>query len=136
MGLFDVFKKKKPVELSPEAMKWNRMFDMWSDGKLDSPYNELVGYYGEVLNGGHYFYFSNTECNDDLEKVVSILTGNLPEILRENLVKAYGFYKQIEKEPNEENAERLCKELYAYDIFYEENEKLLEAMLQEYANSL
>lgn len=136
MGIFDRFKKKKPEQLSTEALNWNRLFELWSEGKLASPYNELVGYYSEISGDGHGFYFMNMEGNEDSENTVNILTANLPEILKNNLEKAYELYRHMENETDEAKAEQLSKELYQCDVFYAENEKLLEATLQEYANSL
>ncbi len=43
MGLFDLFKKKN-TELTKEAQQWNAMWDLWAQGKADSPYAELMTY--------------------------------------------------------------------------------------------
>ena len=55
MGLFDLFKKKK-VELTEEQLKWNKMWDLWTDGEAESPYAELMTYQSEINNGGHGQY--------------------------------------------------------------------------------
>ena len=47
MGLFDAFKKKK-TELSDEQKKWNKMWDLWASGQVDSPYAELMTYRSEI----------------------------------------------------------------------------------------
>ena len=65
MGLFDLFKKKK-VELTEEQLKWNKMWDLWTDGNAESPYAELMTYQSEINNGGHGQYFCNIENNDDV----------------------------------------------------------------------
>lgn len=31
MGLFDIFKKKKEVELTEEQLKWNKMWELWTE---------------------------------------------------------------------------------------------------------
>lgn len=43
MGLFDFLKKKK-VKLTDDQQKWNIMWEMWSEGKVKSPYEELMTY--------------------------------------------------------------------------------------------
>ena len=67
MGVFDFLKKGK-AELSDEQKKWNKMWDLWTEGRADSPYKELMSYQSEVNNGGHDQYFFNTENTDDLRK--------------------------------------------------------------------
>ena len=136
MGFFDKLKKKKEVPLSEDAIKWNKMFELWSDGELLSPYSELVGYYGEVAGEGHYCYFDNTAGTYDLEKTVEILVGNLPEKLSKNLKEAYGLYVYSLSEEDDSACEKLCEKIYECDVEYEKNQGLLEAVLQEYANTL
>ena len=52
MGVFSFFKKSK-VELTGEQKKWNIMWDLWVEGRADSPYAELMTYQSEINNGGH-----------------------------------------------------------------------------------
>lgn len=59
MGLFNIFKKTK-------QQKWNKMWELWSEGKIASPYAELMTYQSEVNNGGHNQYFTNVENTSDL----------------------------------------------------------------------
>ena len=49
MGLFDIFKKKK-VEFTEEQLKWNKMWELWTEGKVKSPYFELMTYQSEINN--------------------------------------------------------------------------------------
>ncbi len=65
MSLFDFFKKKK-VELTEEQLKWNKMWELWTEEKVASPYAELMTYQSEINNGGHDQYFSNVENTGDL----------------------------------------------------------------------
>ena len=58
MGFFDLFKKKKK-EQPVEALKWNKMWDMWAEQKASSPYAELMTYESEINNGGHKQFFDN-----------------------------------------------------------------------------
>ena len=69
MGLFD-FLKKKEVQLTDEQKKWNKMWELWSEGEADSPYAELMTYQSEINNGGHGQYFCNIENNDVLSNLL------------------------------------------------------------------
>lgn len=88
MDVFSFFKKKK-AELTDEQKKWNRMWDLWVEGRADSPYAELMTYQGEINNGGHVQYFFNIENTDDLQRNMAVLETVLPAKLQENLRKAY-----------------------------------------------
>lgn len=57
MGVFRFFKKNK-AEPTDEQKKWNKMWDLWAEGRADSPYAELMTYQSEINNGGHDQYFS------------------------------------------------------------------------------
>ena len=117
MGIFHLFKPKK--QLTPEQLRWNRMWTLWSRGEADSPYAELMTYQGEVTNGGHGQYFSNTE---DLSGQMRTLESILPEDLAENLRRAYDACNT----GNEDTLSR-C------DAFFCENEDRVSAILKEYA---
>ena len=91
---FDLFKRKKKnfpdnAVLSEEAVQWNKMWDLWANGEIASPYNELMTYQSEVNNGGHSQYFVNTENTSDISKEMSALDEILPEFLKENIKTAY-----------------------------------------------
>ena len=74
MRLFDIFKKKS--QLPEEQLKWNKMWDLWVEKKVDSPYAELMTYYSEISNGGHAQYFINTDAS---EKEISVMKEILPK---------------------------------------------------------
>ena len=88
MGVFSFFKKSK-VELTDEQKKWNKMWDLWVEGRTDSPYSELMTYQSEINNGGHDQYFFNIENSGNLQKEMAILKTVLPAKLRDNLQNAY-----------------------------------------------
>ncbi len=76
MGFFDFFKSKKkknqePVvrKLTNDELKWNKMWELWTEEKIPSPYNELMTYNSEVNNGGHAQFFDNIENREDIEDV-------------------------------------------------------------------
>ena len=128
MGLLDFLKKK--VELTEEQQKWNKMWGLWEEGKVESPYAELMTYQSEVNNGGHDQYFFNIENTDDLQMVLSVLETVLPQILKDNLKKAYEAYLVLEVNRDNEKAEEVISQ--CDDVFYE-NETQINGILQEYS---
>ena len=130
MGLFDIFKKKK-VELTEEHLKWNKMWELWTEEKVDSPYAELMTYQSEINNGGHDQYFTNVENISDLNKEISALEQILSAELKNNLNKAYKAYLILEKKEEDEEAEETLEQ--CDDVFYE-NEEEINRLLEEYAS--
>ena len=131
MVLFDIFKKKK-VELTEEQLKWNKMWELWTEEKTKSPYTELMTYQSEINNGGHSLYFYDVDNVSDLKKEMSALEEILTPLLRENLQKAYKADLILEEKEDEEAEEILVQ---CDDVFYE-NEEQINRILQEYANTL
>ena len=128
MGLFD-FVKKKQVELTEEQKKWNKMWELWEEEKVDEPYHQIMTYQNEVNNGGHDQYFTNVENAGDLQIELTILTSILSKTLAENLHKAYQAYLVSKKEDNQNTEEVIT---HCDDVFYE-HEAEINSMLQEYA---
>ena len=131
MGLFDFLKKRK-VKLTDEQQKWNIMWEMWSEGKINSPYKELMTYQSEINNGGHDQYFLNVENIGDVQKEMSALKTILSEELIDNLEKAYKAYLLLE-EKEDEKAEDIMEQ--CDDKFYE-NEEEINCLLEEYATKI
>ncbi|MBE6996145.1 MAG: DUF4375 domain-containing protein [Ruminococcaceae bacterium] len=131
MGLFDFFKKKQ-VELTEEQQKWNKMWELWVEEKVDSPYLQLMTYQSEVNNGGHDQYFTNVENIGNLQEELSVLKTILSKKLSNNLQKAHQAYLVLEKE-DDETAEATIEQ--CDDVFYE-SEKEINRILQEYANKI
>ncbi len=129
MGLVDIFKKKK-AELTEEQLKWNKMWELWTEEKVDSPYAELMTYQSEINNGGHDQYFTNVENTSDLNKEISALEQILSAELKNNLNKAYKAYLILEKKEEDEEAEETLEQ--CDDVFYE-NEEEINRLLEEYA---
>ncbi len=132
MGLFDVFKKKE-VELTKEELQWNKMWDLWTEEKAESPHAELMTYQSEVNNGGHDQYFLNVENNGDLEQEMSVLEQILSAKLKENLRKAYQAYLVLEENEDDEDAEEILEQ--CDDTFWENEEEINQA-LEEYASRI
>ena len=138
MGLFDIFKKKtapkKEVEktLPPEAMKWNKMWDMWADEKIPSPYQDLMTYQSEINNGGHSQFFLNVSNTGDLESVVKEVLSILPETLSGNLEVAFSAYKKYDDVDDDKLDEILDN---CDNVFYE-NEDDINNILENYAETI
>lgn len=132
MGLFDIFKKKK-TQLTEEELKWNKMWELWTDEDTDSPYTELMTYQSEVNNGGHSQYFTNVENTSDLKKEMSNLEQLLSADLKDNLRKAYQAYLVLEENEDDEDAEEILEQ--CDDIFYGNQEEINHA-LEEYASKI
>ena len=128
MGLFDFFKNKK-TELTEEQLKWNKMWEMWANEQVDSPYAELMTYQSEINNGGHSQYFTNVSNTNDLKKEMLSLETILPSQLRETLKKAYEAYLVLEGN-DDEKSEQIIEQ--CDDRFYE-NEEEINRILKEYA---
>ena len=138
MGLFDNFKKKstpaKIVEetLPPETLRWNKMWDMWADGQIASPYQDLMTYQSEVNNGGHSQFFFNVENTGDVNAVVKENMSILPEVHKRNLEEAYSAYKKYNDVDDDKMDEILDN---CDDVFYE-NEELINKVLEKYAETI
>lgn len=91
MRLFNIFNKKERP-LSEKELKWNKMWELWAEGKIDTPYAELMTYQSEINNGGHLQYFDNIENTGDLQKEISELERILPQALKSNLLISYKSY--------------------------------------------
>lgn len=117
-------------ELTVEDKKWNKMWDLWSNGEASSPYAQIMEYSAEVNNGGHAQYFSNLGDLNLLEDSIQVLLANLPELFTKKLEKAYKLYLKDEFARKTEKIMNKCD-----DIFYK-NEEVINDMLKEYASTL
>ena len=132
MGFFDIFKRKK-VELNEDELKWNKMWELWTEDKAESPYAELMKYQSEINNGGHDQYFTNVENTGDLEKEMSALVQILSDAMKINLMDAYEAYRVLAENDEDEEAEEILEQ--CDDIFYE-NEEEINKLLEEYASNI
>lgn len=132
MGLFD-FLKKKEVQLTDEQKKWNKMWELWTEGQVDSPYAELMTYQSEINNGGHDQYFLNVGNTGALQKEMSMLETVLSAKLKNNLQKAYKAYLVLEEKEDDETAEEIMEQ--CDDVFYE-NEEEINHILEEYSSKI
>ena len=136
MKFFDFLKKffqKKEEELTIEAQKWNKMWDLWVEEEADSPYAELMTYQSEVNNGGHMQFFDNVSNTDDLSKNMEVLYSILEGTLRENIEKAYNAFLAYDENDENDTISEIMDE--CDDVFYA-NENEIERILQEYADTI
>lgn len=117
-------------ELTVEDKKWNKMWDLWSNGEARSPYAQIMEYSAEVNNGGHAQYFSNLGDLNLLEESIQVLLTNLPVLFTKKLEKAYKLYLKDEFARKTEKIMSKCD-----DIFYT-HEEVINNMLKEYASTL
>lgn len=117
-------------ELTDEDKKWNKMWDLWSNGEASSPYAQIMEYSAEVNNGGHAQYFSNLGDLNLLEENIQMLLVHLPSLFTKKLEKAYKLYLKDEFARKTEKIMSKCD-----DIFYK-NEEIINNMLKEYASTL
>lgn len=132
MGLFDIFRKKK-VELTEEQKKWNKMWELWTQEKVESPYAELMNYSGDINSGGHDYYFQNLEFEGNVEKDMSALEQILSPTLNNNLKKAYKAYLILKEKETTTETEEIIEQ--CDKVFYE-NEEEIHYILREYASTI
>lgn len=133
--LFDFFKRKKKSSvnetvLSEKDIKWNKMWELWANGEIESPYAELMEYHSEINNGGHSQYFSLITDNGDVESAISALSEILPQFLSENVCKAYQAHLILEHNDSDENAESVIRKC---DGVFFENEHLITEILEAFS---
>ncbi|MBQ3128171.1 MAG: hypothetical protein IJC13_03920 [Clostridia bacterium] len=131
---FDLFRRKKNKDIDDIVLfetdeKRNRMWDLWAEGEIESPYNELMSYQSEVNNGGHHQYFLNTENNGDVRKDIEALCTILPGVLTDNNQVAFKAYIELEQDKNIEANEEILEK--CDDVFYE-NEEMINSILENY----
>lgn len=135
---FDLFRRKKnkdieDVVLSEADKKWNRLWVLWAEGEIESPYNELMTYQSEVNNGGHHQYFLNTENNGDVRKDIEALCAILPDVLKNNIQTAFKSYIELEQDKNIETNEEILEQ--CDDVFWE-NEEMINSILESYCKKI
>lgn len=123
---------RKKAKLSESERKWNLMWDLWANGKVASPYAELMAYQAEVNNGGHSQYFFNTANCGDLGTSVDVLLEILPDPLRENLKWGYDAFSVMENISDDSNDELFNE---CDSVFYA-HEQLVLDLLHGYADTL
>ena len=129
--MFGFIKRKKTrVELTDSQLKWNKLWDLWVEGKVESPIGELMTYQSEINNGGHSQYFFNTENTDDLQMNLVNVLSILPKELKDNLENAYKAYMVLEQNEDDEKAEEILEKC---DDFFYENEQKIIPILEQYS---
>lgn len=118
--MFGLFKKKK-VKLTEKELKWNKLWELWAEGHIDSPYSELMTYQSEINNGGHAQYFDNVSNTSDLQNEMLSLKTILPLQLSAALEQACTAYLKLEENDDAQSEELLGQ---CDDMFYEKEEEI------------
>lgn len=132
MGLLSFLRKTK-TELSEEQVQWNKMWALWTEGRADSPYAELMTYQSEVNNGGHDQYFSNIESSEKMQKQMATLETVLPAELQSNLRHARSAFQSLSEKEEDEEAEAALERC---DEIFREREDEINSILNAYAAAL
>jgi hypothetical protein len=91
---------EEPAELE---LKWNRMWVLWMNNKLETPYQEALNYDNEVRCEGHLQYFKWFDENSDIEKEVSMTIQVFNDTKIEDIIKkAYDAYLRLKKNTADE----------------------------------
>lgn len=106
-------RKNKNTE---KAQRYNKVWDLWAEEKLDDPIKYLLTYDSEVQNGGHRQYFDNCidgKTYEERKEIFTALKEQLSKGLYQNLRSAYEVYR---------DAVRFNKDMSSifekYDEFY------------------
>ena len=122
---------EEPTELE---LKWNRMWVLWMNNKLESPYQEALNYENEVRNESHLEYFKWFEENSDIEKEISMTKQVFQNTRIEEIIKtAYNAYLSLKKNDTDEEARKIlahCDEMFA------ECEDKIEKVLESIAETI
>lgn len=118
--------------MSVEDLKWNKMWNLWANGEMESPYAELMEYLNGVNNGGHHCHLDNVNGNSDLKEYVSALSEILPEPLKSNILLAYNTYSKNPDDVSDEDEEVLSN----CDSVYYKNEEMVNDILKNRASKI
>lgn len=117
-------------EQNPELEeKWYKMWQLWMNNRLESPYQEILTYENEVRNGSHLQYFNWIQEHEDFEKTVNVVLLNLKGTVLEPIFnKAYTAYQELDQ--NEEVANQI---LLACDASFGDERDNIEKYLETIA---
>ena len=120
--------------------KWNAMWELWEQGEIPSPYNEMRTYDSEMQSGGHLQFFINRALRqENIFAVMAALRETLPAGHAENVAQAYRQYCMLglDTGSDREIMQALDDDpLAASDRWYDEHEEELLDVLEAYADSL
>ena len=118
--------------LTKADLQWNKMMDLWTEEKLESPYSELIEYLNGINGEGHFCHFDNVNDNGNLKDYVTTLMTILPEPLKSTIELAYKTYEINPDDISEENEEILNN----CDSVYYGNEELVNEILRKRASEV
>ncbi|MBQ3020609.1 MAG: DUF4375 domain-containing protein [Bacilli bacterium] len=132
------FKKRKEEKLKQEKEieKWNKMWELYGDGKIESPYKELMYYQEEIFNGGHAQYFFNLQNKNTIRRHLNQLKIILPKYFYVNLENAYNICILQDESDDTNDIEKLEELLMKSDGFFYDNEEVIENILKDYSMTI
>jgi hypothetical protein len=131
------FKRKRmKYVLTEEDKKWNKMWDLWVNEELPSPYYELMTYDSEVQNGGHLQFFENENNLGRLDNDIESLKNILNKDMYDCLLKAYEKWKELNLSIDtvDEYVEVEDEDYFnEADTYYYNHEEYVKNTLKEYS---
>lgn len=127
------------TELTKEQLQWNKVWDKWSNGELETPYKEILDYSSGINGGGHLCFFDNVVSSGNFEvlnETIKTLVAVLPEAFIKPLLKVYNSYvKDNAKEEDyvSSKTDRLANK--ADDVFYN-NEESINELIRDYSKTI
>lgn len=123
--------EEKSVKLTESEVKWNKLWELYGNGKWDNPIFYLCDYESGINGEGHFGFFFNTGNSQEngLQTYCVELRKVFPNDLYDNFNKAYQCWLQ----GDDEQSEKACN--VADEFFYQNENKIIE-ILQRYANTL
>ncbi len=121
--------KKSRVRVDND-LRWNKMWDLWCEGKVPSPYADLMSYQSDVHTIGHAKFFEKIAAGD-MTKTLAYISKMLPASIKLPLHEAYHAYKVNGPDAEENGAffDHCDEALFA-------NEKAIDDFLMEFAKNI
>lgn len=139
MGFFDIFRRKRTPKneaessIPLETRKWNKMWEMWRDDRIPSPYRELMTYQTDMEKGGYNYYFAQRAAErrvaPSVEAVLSLLGDTDSAASMSDAYAAYEKYAGID----EDELKRILDEC---DYIYFDSKEEITEILKGYADSI
>ncbi len=118
------YKKRYYKEANRISDNWNKLWDLYAEGKLEEIPSLLCDYYSGVMGEGHSGFIFNVDngITDYIEK----LKGVLDEGLYNNLISAVGAY-------GTKSEDKVCNHA---DAYLNDHEDEIITLLKKYADSI
>ena len=111
--------------------KWYKMWVLWMNEKMPSPYQEILSYENEVRNGSHLQYFQYFEKEENYKEADFLFVSKSLEgtVLKPIFDTAYKAFIELKNDENT-TAEKKLKDC---DIVFSKKRNEIEAYLETIA---